>query len=728
MMELFIEGKKVDVSKNINTLLTFTIDDVKDFASRKTTFSKTIVLPGTANNNKIFGHIFEVGLSNNYDPLLKNVGYNFNAAKAARAYLFQDFLQTFKGTIRLLEIIKDKGRIEYEVALNGELTGLNVALSSAYLHDLDFSEYDDLLHEYAITTSWDNPGGSGVYFPLIDYGTYSVLKKDWDIRTFRPALYAKEYIDKMFSASGFRYVAPIFETTRFKRIVIPHNQKKLTKQTTAVFKGNNTAVQDETKTSPSPVQRGIKLQNIIAGLFTPDLAQARFTYNGSDTISATLTANVEGYYNFDENYDDEPFSMRVLVIKNATPLYDDPQVFDINDSQDHSFSVNISIPITLATNDYFGLFVRISGGPDGDNHTYITNAVVTIGSSSPVTAPVDYNDRIDMNAAIPQNIRQVDFLLSIVKLFNLYVYESKNDEKLILFSPFPEFFDGTAVDWTHKLDRDKPIRIKPMSELTSKIYNFNYASDSDYYNDLYKKRYNIGYGSHVFDSQFEFASQENKLNIIFASTPLIGYVGEEKIYPTIFKRTGKDDAPVEENVDSVIRIMQTKKIDDVASWSIKNGDTVLASLTSYGYAGHFDDPYNPDNDLNFGIVKELFYELTSGNLLKTQFNLYWSAYMYEITNKDSKMLTGKFYLTAMDIHNLSFQKYVYLDGVLWRLNKITDYNGSTPSTCTVELIKVIDAAFGFPPKQIPPDSPDNYLLWIDGRPMDYETDEEIEYN
>ena len=73
MMELFIEGKKVDVSKNINTLLTFTIDDVKDFASRKTTFSKTIVLPGTANNNKIFGHIFEVGLSNNYDPLLKLV-------------------------------------------------------------------------------------------------------------------------------------------------------------------------------------------------------------------------------------------------------------------------------------------------------------------------------------------------------------------------------------------------------------------------------------------------------------------------------------------------------------------------------------------------------------------------------------------------------------------------------------------------------------------------------
>ena len=51
------------VSTEISALLSFALDDVKDFSSRNTTFSKTIVLPGTARNNKLFGHIYQTGQS-----------------------------------------------------------------------------------------------------------------------------------------------------------------------------------------------------------------------------------------------------------------------------------------------------------------------------------------------------------------------------------------------------------------------------------------------------------------------------------------------------------------------------------------------------------------------------------------------------------------------------------------------------------------------------------------
>jgi hypothetical protein len=115
--EIFCEGKRLDISADISSLLTFALDDVKDFASRQGTFSKTIVIPGTANNNIIFGNIFDTGISNDYDPTLSNSGFNFNAAKSAKCLIFQDFLQTFKGTLRLLEIDKDRGSIEYEIAL-----------------------------------------------------------------------------------------------------------------------------------------------------------------------------------------------------------------------------------------------------------------------------------------------------------------------------------------------------------------------------------------------------------------------------------------------------------------------------------------------------------------------------------------------------------------------------------------------------------------------------------
>jgi len=92
-------------------------------------------------------------------------------------------------------------------------------------------------------------------------------------------------------------------------------------------------------------------------------------------------------------------------------------------------------------------------------------------------------------------------------------------------------------------------------------------------------------------------------------------------------------------------------------------------------------------------LHELFFTLTTGDLTKTQFNLYWSSYMAEITDKDSKLLTAKFYLTPKDIFDLDFSKYVYLDGVLFRLNKITDYNATIPSDCEVQLLKVINTIY-----------------------------------
>jgi hypothetical protein len=45
--------------------------------------------------------------------------------------------------------------------------------------------------------------------------------------------------------------------------------------------------------------------------------------------------------------------------------------------------------------------------------------------------------------------------------------------------------------------------------------------------------------------------------------------------------------------------------------------------------------------------QQLFFVLVAGACLTaTQFNVYWSPYMAEITDKDSKLLTAKFYLTA----------------------------------------------------------------------------------
>jgi hypothetical protein len=674
--EIFIEGKRVDITADISSLLTFAIDDVKDFASRQTAFSKTVVLPGTANNNALFGNIFETGSANDYSPVQDNIGYNFNASKSARCLLFQDNMQTFKGTMRMLEIVKDKKTIQYEVALNGELTSLNVALSTGLIENLDFSAYDMDFTIANIVSSWDNPPGSGVYFPLIDYGTYSSDKHNWDVHTFRPALYAKEYIDKMFAAGNFRYDCALFNTSRFKSLVIPHNKKTLTTNNTQLLSGSiSTPYVDPLDTSGPQRFYNIKYDSVIGSGFTADADNKKFTYAGA--ISTTITINAATTGTSDSGF----LGIINLTVKKNGVVAFESGLFDPN--------ITWETTISIATGDYLEFFIGPYYALDLETATF---SITTAAGAIPV--PINIGDRIAINQSIPQNVRQVDFFVSIVKLFNLYVYESRFDERLIHITPFVDFYStdsSNSLDWTYKLDRDKPVRVKPMSELNSKIYNFLYKDDSDYYNSEYKKRYNQGYGSYIFDSQFEFASQSSSVDLIFASTPLVGYGGEDKVYPTIFKKSGN----TEENIDCVIRIMQSKKVTGVTSWDITDdaGATVLGSYTSYGYAGHLDDPDNPDNDLNFGVLKELFFVLSTGNLTKTQFNIYWSSYMAEITDKDSKMLMGQFYLTPADIFNLDFSKYIYVDGVLFRLNKIADYNASKPNTCQVQLLKVINTLY-----------------------------------
>lgn len=716
--EIWIEGFQLDVSADISSLLNLAIDDIKDFASRQTAYSKTIVLPGTAKNNAIFGNIFDTGISNDFDPLLDNIGYNFNASKSARCYVFQDNLQAFKGTLRMLMIVQDGNRIEYEVALNGELTSLNVALSSGLLEQLDFSAYDQAWTVANISASWNNTPGSGVYFPHIDYGNVSVDKHNWVYKTFRPAFYVKEYIDKIFAKANFRYTSDLFNTDRFKRLIVPHNTKQLVGLGTIALRAQKFSTQVVIGASGPSSSVGL-WDGFTGGAFT--YAAGGFTYTDPTPLPAvTISWRLGGY-----RYSDNAGSFTVSIKKNGTAIATTsiPTFFFTV-----LWSWASSIVVSLNSGDVITVeFNKVSG--TNQVVSFVDNpATLNIDAPTTVLLPLNLDQQITMNDCIPKNIRQIDFLTSIVKLFNLYVYESQFDERTILIKPYIDFYstDPTnAIDWTYKLNRNKVRKVKPLSELNSKLYNFNYKADNDYYNALYAKRYNQGYGSYIYDTKFEFASQSNTLELIFAATPLVGYNGEEKVYSTIFKRTG-DITPIEETTDSVIRILQSKKVAAVSNWNITTeGGTVKGTYNAYGYAGHLDDPDFPSTDLNFGALQELFFVLVGGDLTRTQFNVYWSPYMAEITDKDSKLLTGNFYLTPKDIFTLDFSKYIVVDGVLFRLNKIIDYNLSQPDDCAVELLKVMNTNYSFPPVIIPVPGESNVLLWDTAQAMKYDSTDKI---
>ncbi len=687
MMEIFIEGKRLDVAKNEPSLLTFQLDDIKDFSSRNSTFSKTIVLPGTANNNYLFGSIFNVNVQNPYNSESDNVATNFNASVGADCLIFQDRLQVFKGTLRILEVVIDNGQIEYEVSVFGELGGLVAALGNNKLEDLDFSEYDHIWNVTNITGSWENVTGGGYYYPLIDYGNVSTGKVDYDIQALRPAFYVKEYLDKIFEDAGYSYESNLFNTQRFKGLIIPNNQRRLQKKTSVLLFVYTTAGYRLIWKTITPPPKNITYDTLdILTSFTASGSNGIFTYGGVDSL--TTFFNIETRLRLLGQF----FTFSFRLLKNGSTIYDFGDVYR-SSADEVTFSLQVSdLLVDIAPGDIFKIEVNVSntGGGLGDYYVDILESIWSINTPSDVYADVNEGDTLTVNDMLPKNISQTDFLRSIVKLFNLYIYEDRLYPKKLLIEPYVDYYDlnpSGVTNWTYKVDRSKPIRIRPMSELNSRFYHFKFKQDNDYYNELYRKTYNENYGDNIYDSAYEFANEKTDIDLIFSASVLVGYSGTDKVVPALYKKNNANEEAFPMN----IRIMQAKKITGVTSWKIKDGVTELISgLTVYGYGGHYDDPDAPANDIQWGVPKELYFTLASGAVNVHQFNVYWSPYMAEITDKDSKLLTCYMKLNSADVFDLDFSKLIYVDGSYWRLNKIEDWNAAEPDVCKVELLRLIN--------------------------------------
>ena len=671
--EIYIDGYQLDLTKNISAEFTYAIDEIQDFATRNTSFSKTIVLPGNDNNNKLFGNIFEFGLSNLYNPAIPNIGYNFNATKSVPCVILVDKIQIFKGVLRLLEIIIDGKSIEYEVAVFGELGGFITALGNKKLEDIDFGIADITWNATNIANSWDNISGSGVYFPLIDYGTVSTNKIDFSFDAFRPALYVKEYLNKIIEGSGYSWTFPLLDTDLMNRLVIPNNQKGITKST------SNALYATPKIKNYASASGNVEFDIVTAGNFTITGSGSDFTYNSATALSGSIVLNVSGTINAISPSSDFTIQLR----KNGTPI---SVVTYTTPGNGYNFNAILNVAsVTIVNTDTIDVDL-IGNFSDLD----IESGVFNIISSNPTDTTVNYGESIVINDTIPKGIFQKDFFASIVKMFNLYVYEDKLVEKKLIIKPFIDFYDGSQIDWTGKVDRSSVIRLKPMSEFTARYYDYKYKQDNDFYAENYRKKYNEGYGDFIYDSENEFVKEVDATELIFAGTILTQFTGTDKVYSAIYKLSNSNAA--EDKMDSVIRILQAKKITGRNTWALKNGATTVASYTAYGYAGHVNDPFNPTDDINWGSPKELYFTTTSYTTANL-FNGYWSEYIAEIKDKDSKLLTCSVKLNEVDIYNLDFSKLIYIDGSLWRLNKVLDYNPMDFNTTKVELLKVIELTY-----------------------------------
>lgn len=314
---------------------------------------------------------------------------------------------------------------------------------------------------------------------------------------------------------------------------------------------------------------------------------------------------------------------------------------------------------------------------------------------------------LEIERIIPKDIKQKDLFTSIIKMFNLWVDVDPNNDKNLLVEPREDFLGTDVVNIEEKLAHDRDLNIIPMGKLDASDYLFTYKQDKDHYNQKYESQWQEVYGERRIESTNDFVTSQKKTELIFSPTPIVAPPNNDRPIPTII---AVDDLQQPKETDHNIRILYYGGLKPSLNiWNHINFLTgwpwneVPDPQTTYPYAGHWDDPYNATEDINFGLVKEIYYDnninpitVTNNNL----YNKYYSEMITQYTDKESKIVEGWFNVRPSDFTRWTFDKLYWFENAYFRLQKIENYNptGNELTKCT---FLYLTEAPDFAPTNIP---------------------------
>jgi hypothetical protein len=692
MIELLINGQPISLSDDFEISINKTIADIRNPETRSSDFTRTLTIPGTADNNKVFNFIFDVANdivgSGQYNP-------DFNPNKKADCIVLVDGMPQISGFIRLTEILNNNGSIEYNCTIHGESANLFTDLENAKLNELDFSEYNHICNIINIKDSWDNQiivDGSPQSFAYGNgYVWTQVLPKrtilntdinEWKADDHTPALYAKTIVDKIFANKGYKYTDDsFFSSDRFKRLIVPFGNSALSDSPSAV---TDRLFQAEVSGATN-VSGNVNISgNGDTIPFSNDSASGNFDNgNNYNTTSYKYTVPKGGTYTFylrlkANRISNEPDGWQQVaefVIYNATTNTRYPVQFNSNlgsgfpttqnnwdEIQAVKFRANANDEIYVYFRHVYSRFrdfQQISNVRYNDivieSNTYFYN-----GANAGTIA---YNETVDFGFFFGDKHTQRDFMISILRMFNLYVEQTGAKE--LRFVPRDDFYNGAKLDWTALLDYDQPHEIVPMGELQNNPYVFTYKEGTDYGSKEYKQGTSRIYGDRTLRIDNDFIKSEKKIEVAFSSTTLFNK--DNKFFALASDDNGKhtDD----------LRILYYNGLKQVPTYFFYDETKPTnPNVQFYPVTTHMDNPYDMQFDLSFGMPVSSYVPLGFAYSNQNLVNVYYYKTIAEIIDKNSKIFRGYFRITPNQFANIRFNSLYFFEGQYWRLNKVIDFN------------------------------------------------------
>jgi len=691
-----LETGYLDVKEGTAFPLNFGVADIRDVSKKSGAFSKTITLTGTDNNHNLLNHYYDVNIQ----------AGTFNINKLTRCSVIQNGLPVLEsGYLQLISINKSQvtadyeNEVEYEVLIKDESSDFFTKLGNNELTNLDFS---DLNHEYRaenVIASYAHTQADG-YKYLLPFKD----SNDYLLQEMKPAIYAKTYFDRIFSNAGFSYTWETLTDAHFDKLIIPfngegdlvdYNDYLVKADTTLNVTGGETTYSDDL-VGWTETQDNFSLFNPTTGTYDVPLnlqggenIAFEFTFT-ADIYFTNPIANTLTYFGADSStppvfalYLNGTFYTIGFSSSAISFTYGDTLTTGVNNMGTITGTITILLGNVITTDA-----ITLKGGLSfADNYGNWQDT--TTFTPIPITTEIDftsismrvlpssnilgYGALIDMNNAVPNKVKQADFIKSIFTMYNLYTEQDNEVPNNLVLMHRDDYYDsGQEIDWTYKLAKDKDQALQFLPELSAKKLILTYKQDGDDPNKTYFEATKEIYGQLEFIFDNEYVKGIDTKEITFSPTP----IGQSTFNAYLPLLSGAPKVN--------IRILHDGGEGTCDAYNLYNyGTTGETNVTTYPIFHHWDNPTNPTFDILFAQPDYMFYEgysITNNNL----YNLYWRRTVNQINV--GKMLTAYFNLREDDIQGLKLNSKIRIDNSWWTINKVIDYDCNAQNLTKVELM------------------------------------------
>ncbi len=304
--------------------------------------------------------------------------------------------------------------------------------------------------------------------------------------------------------------------------------------------------------------------------------------------------------------------------------------------------------------------------------------------------------------------KQIDFITSINKLFNLVVVPHPVKPKTLIVEPIIDYVGkGEILDWTEKIDFDSTITLTPTNNVLNGTIDFNFKLDKDYGN----QQFNIA-SNRIFGSYKKLLNQDYK----DSTTPIIPTLGSptdiglnNSVLPAMtisnmaaVKNQEKNGITFQQyNPYRILpRLVFRGPVIPNDNWAVPaiSGNTPqtwwaetvpvyywqeVSRFTTYPFAYSAFSHY-----INWNSVDTPDTIQSSFPTMENMYDVYYFEYLDDIISTENKIVQAKIYLTPWEVANLRFDEKILIKNAYYRINKISNLSLLEPGICNIELIKL----------------------------------------